>query len=122
MTVLRFLGGDKQSQVARARRRMYPIHFYVGRNGAGKSLAAVYDTMPDLDAGLPCLSTVRLLDFRNPRPCDDPNCKDLEHVRGHQAVHPLYGSFHRLASAAGVASWRARRFRHGDYGRDYRRR
>lgn len=93
MIGVRLLAGVKQSEVARRRRRAYPIHFYVGRNGSGKTLAAVYDTMPDLDAGLPVLSTVRLLDFRNPRPCDDVSCMDVEHVRGHMAAHPLYVPF-----------------------------
>ena len=94
MTLLRHLAGDKQSERARARRMAYPIHFYVGRNGSGKTLAAVYDTLPDLDRGLPCLSTVRILDFRNPRPCDDPACSDLMHgTKGHMAAHPLYVPF-----------------------------
>lgn len=94
MTGLRFLAGDKQSENGRARRRAFPIHMYTGRNGAGKSLAAVYDTLPDLDAGLPVLSTVRLLDFRNPRPCEDDSCSDLMHGRpGHMAAHPCYRPF-----------------------------
>jgi len=91
---LGFLAGDKQSERARARRRAYPIHFYVGRNGAAKTLCAVYDTLPDLDAGMHVLSTVRLLDFRNPRPCDDDNCPDLMHgTVDHMAAHPLYVPF-----------------------------
>jgi hypothetical protein len=43
-------------------RRGLPIHAYIGANGGGKTLAAVYDTLPTLAAGLPVLSTVRLLD------------------------------------------------------------
>lgn len=85
---------DAQSETGRRMRRAYPIHFYSGRNGAAKSLAAVYDTMPDLDAGLPVLSTVRLLDYNNPRPCDDPFCGDLFHgTPNHMAAHPGYVPF-----------------------------
>jgi hypothetical protein len=64
---------------SRRKRRGFPIHAYVGPNGHGKSLAMVYDTLPSLDAGRPVLSTVRLLDYRDPRPCpggarcDDPD-------------------------------------------------
>ena len=47
---------------ARRRRRSVPIHAYIGANGGGKSLAAVYDTLPTLAAGRHVLSTVRLLD------------------------------------------------------------
>lgn len=47
---------------ARQLRRGYPIHAYIGANGGGKSLAAVYDTLPTLAAGRPVLSTVRLID------------------------------------------------------------
>lgn len=94
---LGWLAGTKQSERGRARRRMYPIHFYVGRlcNGSGKTLAAVYDTLPDLDAGMHVLSTVRLTDFRNPRPCEDEKCPDPEHwtSQGHMQVHPLYVPF-----------------------------
>jgi hypothetical protein len=89
------LAGIKQAERARDRRRSYPIHMYVGRNGAGKSLAAVYDTLPDLEAGRPCLSTVRLLDYKNPRVCDDWTCEDSSHngANTHMAAHPLYVPF-----------------------------
>lgn len=88
------LAGNAQSEAGRAARRSYPIHFYSGRNGAAKSLCAVYDTLPDLAAGMPVLSTVRLLDFDNPRPCDDPNCEDIMHgAANHMAAHPGYVPF-----------------------------
>lgn len=91
-----WLARDGQSEAARKRRRMYPIHVYVGRNGAAKTLCAVYDTLPDLDAGLPCLSTVRLTDFRHPRPCTDELCTDPAHgLPGHMAAHPAYVPFTR---------------------------
>lgn len=94
MNLGKLLAPDSQAERARDRRRSYPIHMYVGRNGAGKSLAAVYDTLPDLEAGRPCLSTVRLLDYLNPRPCDDLNCEDPNHgADGHMAAHPLYVPF-----------------------------
>lgn len=64
----------------RTMRRGYPIHGYVGPNGGGKSTAAIWDTLPSLDAGRPVLSTVRLVDFRDPRPCDDPACTHPEHL------------------------------------------
>lgn len=54
----------------RARRRAYPIHGYVGPNGSGKSFLMVWDTLPSLEAGRVVLSTVRLLDYENPRPCE----------------------------------------------------
>lgn len=84
--------GDKQSERARTLRRAYPVHMYVGRNGTGKSLCAVYDTLPDLDAGRPVLSTVRLLDYRNPRLCDDAACDSPDHAT-HMAAHPAYVPF-----------------------------
>jgi hypothetical protein len=94
MSFGKLLAGDRQSETSRARRRAYPIHMYVGRNGASKSLAAVYDTLPDLEAGRACLSTVRLLDYLNPRPCDDELCRHEMHGRpGHMAAHPLYVPF-----------------------------
>lgn len=72
------------------RRRAFPIRAYVGANGSGKSLAAVHDLVPVLDAGqMPVLSTVRLLDFRNPRPCDDPYCQGEGHP-DHAAAHPSW--------------------------------
>ncbi len=47
---------------ARQRRRGYPIHAYVGANGGGKTMAAVYDTLPTLAAGRHVVSTCRILD------------------------------------------------------------
>lgn len=92
--VMKPLAGTAQSEAGRALRRAYAIHFYSGRNGAAKSLCMVYDTLPDLDAGLPVLSTVRLLDYRNPRPCDDEGCTDLMHgAENHMAAHPMYVPF-----------------------------
>lgn len=73
----------------RAIRRGYPIHAYVGPNGSGKSLAAVWDTLPTLDRGRTVLSTVRLLDWRNPRPCDDDTCTSPDHGK-HMAAHPAW--------------------------------
>lgn len=79
---------------ARKLRRSYPIHMYTGKNGGSKSACLIWDTLPDLDAGTPVLSTVRLLDYRNPRPCDDPDCNDeISHAKGHLAAHPAYVPF-----------------------------
>ena len=83
---------DRLKAKARARRRMYPIRAYVGPNGTGKSAVLVYDTIPSLEMGRPVLSTVRLLDYRNPRPCDDALCSYPSHP-DHQAAHPLYVPF-----------------------------
>lgn len=64
-------------------RRSFAIHAYVGGNGSGKSLAMMHDTRASLEEGRPCLSTVRLLDYNDPRPCpgggacDDPSTHDL---------------------------------------------
>jgi len=81
---------------------LYPIQFFTGRNGAGKSLCAVYDTLPTLDAGRPVLSTVRLLDFRNYRPCEDAPCDDaVGHREGHMQRHPLYVPFTRWEQLLG---------------------
>lgn len=77
----------------RSLRRGWPIHGYIGPNGGGKSTAAVWDTLPSLDAGRHVLSTVRLLDFRNPRPCDDPTCDSPNHAQ-HMAAHPLWIPWH----------------------------
>lgn len=95
------LVGDKQTERGRLRRRSLPIHFYTGRNGAGKSLAAVFDTMPTLDAGRPVLSTVRLLDYTDPRDCvtadgcDRPEWHDPDNAIAHRVAHPLYVPFTR---------------------------
>lgn len=57
------------SSAKRALRRGVPIMGYVGPNGGSKSATMVWDSMPSLDAGRVCLSTVRLVDWRDPRPC-----------------------------------------------------
>lgn len=80
---------DRTKARSRLKRRGFPLRAYVGANGSGKSLAAVYDLMPSLDAGRPVLSTVRILDYRNPRPCEDPTCTFPSHP-DHQAAHPLW--------------------------------
>jgi hypothetical protein len=82
-------------------RRGVPIHAYIGHNGGGKSLAAVYDSLLSLAAGRPVLSTVRLLDTEHPRPC--PGCNDPAHAAGHQAAHPLYVPFHDFRQ---LLTWR----------------
>lgn len=60
--VLLFGGSDRRAAEGRAFRRSKPIRAYVGPNGGGKSLLAVHDVIPSLDAGRWVLSTVRLLD------------------------------------------------------------
>ncbi len=52
----------RDKDAGRSVRRSLPIHGYFGRNGGGKSLAMVHDTLPDLYRGDPVLSTVELLD------------------------------------------------------------
>jgi hypothetical protein len=78
-------------------RRGIPIMAYVGPNGGGKTAAAVWDSMTTLAQGLPVLSTVRLLDFDNPRPCDDPTCDHPEHDPAQVAVHGDAAITHRAA-------------------------
>jgi len=60
-------------KAAKARRKV-AIHCYSGPNGSGKSAAMVLDGMAAVRAGLPILSTVRVLDFLDPRPCDAWSC------------------------------------------------
>lgn len=87
---------------ATQRRRSYAIRAYVGANGHGKSLAMVNDTIPSLLNGRPVLSNVRLLDFENPRPCDDDDCTSENHDT-HMAAHPLYVP---LVEYAQLLDWR----------------
>ena len=68
---------DRPGARARLRRGMFPIRSYVGPNGTGKSALMVYDALANLERGRPQLSTVRLLDYKNPRPCEGgPTCDD----------------------------------------------
>lgn len=81
---------DRDKASARLYRRSSPIRAYLGSgNGSGKSMMMIYDVMPSLDFGREVLSTVRLLDYNNPRPCDDKYCTFPGHP-DHQAAHPLY--------------------------------
>lgn len=73
-------------------RASFGIVAYIGPNGSGKTLHAVADVLPALDAGRPVLSTVRLLDYDDPRPCDDPHCDSPSHPM-HLAAHPLWVPF-----------------------------
>lgn len=58
----------RDKDAGRTVRRGMPIHGYFGRNGMGKSLAMVHDTLPDLYRGDPVLSTVALLDAETGEP------------------------------------------------------
>lgn len=95
------LASPARADRARDRWRESPLKGFFGLNGSGKSWAMVHSVIPDLDAGRPCLSTVRLLDFRNPRPCelDEDTCDDwaqhnavdhLGNFQGHMHPHPAY--------------------------------
>jgi hypothetical protein len=64
-----------RNEQKRADRRGYGVSAYVGANGSGKSAAMVWDCIPSLEAGRPVLATVRILDYENPRECDDPICE-----------------------------------------------
>jgi len=75
-----------RNEEARRRRRAYGIHAFTGANGSGKSAAMVWETLPDLEAGRAVLSTLRFLDYENPRECDDDRCASaagdpLDHFR-----------------------------------------
>ena len=76
----------------RSFRRSRSIRAYVGANGSGKTAAAVWDLIPSLQAGRPCLSTARMLDFDNPRQCDSVLCTWPGHPE-HAAAHPSWIPF-----------------------------
>lgn len=85
-------------------RRASAIRAYVGANGHGKSLAMLNDIVPSLEAGRKVVSNVRILDYRDPRPCDDETCTAPNHST-HLAAHPLYVpllDYNQLLSAEGV--------------------
>lgn len=73
-------------------RRGYGIRCMLGANGSGKTAIAVHDLLPTLDAGFPLLSTCRILDWRNPRECDDSACTWPGHPQ-HGAAHPGWIAF-----------------------------
>jgi hypothetical protein len=93
-------------QTKRDRRRSEAIHFYAGSNGGGKSFAALYDTIPTLEAGRPVLSTVRILDPVNRASCEDESraAWEARGVEDHSKFadplclpHPLYVRWTRFA-------------------------
>lgn len=53
---------------ARSRRNGFPIHGYTGSNGGGKTMCAVFDSLPTLAAGRPVVSTCRILDPTTGKP------------------------------------------------------
>lgn len=57
-----FLVSSSKSAAAIERRRNLPIRCLLGSNGSGKTLMAVHDLLPSLDAGRLVYSTVPLLD------------------------------------------------------------
>lgn len=68
-------------------RRSQSIAAYNGSNGGGKSLAMVYDCLPDLDRGVRVLSTVGLLDRWSAVP-DNKLPKHLTRLApGHTPIH-----------------------------------
>jgi hypothetical protein len=72
---------------------MVPICAYVGYNGMGKSLAAAAVAMHHAEAGRPVLGTARLLDWKDPRPCElmPSRCPSTHHGEpGHMAAHPMW--------------------------------
>lgn len=86
--------------------RGWPILGFVGPNGGGKSAAMVWTSIPSLAAGRRVLSTVRLLDFEDPRPCEGwemldgvrVDCAVCSTAEGaeyeHRQAHPLYERLH----------------------------
>lgn len=93
----RFLAsGPTVWDAATERRRDCPVMFYSGKNGSGKSLLATNDVLLDLDEGRRVLSTVRLIDWRDPHPCDDRECRcDKDDPSRHLAAHPNYERWQR---------------------------
>lgn len=90
----------------RLRRRSWPIIGFCGSNGGGKTMAAVWDSLPALEAGRHVASTVRLLDYTDPRPCDGNDCRiecedHAEHGKAHPGWIPL-DSWKALEEARGV--------------------
>jgi hypothetical protein len=69
---------DRPAARGRLKRSMFPIRAYVGPNGTGKSALMVYDALANLERGRPQLSTVRLLDYTNPRECPGGSTCDDE--------------------------------------------
>lgn len=89
---------------ARIRRRGYSVRAYVGSNGSGKTLAMVHDLLPTLiETERQVLSTVRILDFEDPRPCEDARCLSPDHgAPQHFAAHPRWIDWRSWADVLAV--------------------
>jgi hypothetical protein len=77
-----------RAQDAREARRQYGVSAYTGANGGGKTFCMIWDALPSLEQGRPALSTVRLQDYLNPRPCDDDWCASNPEVLDHNRMRP----------------------------------
>jgi hypothetical protein len=87
----------------KARKRISAgVHAVIGANGDGKSLCAAHDVRWLLEEGQQVLSTCRLLDYSNPRPCADVYCEFPGHPE-HGAAHPLWVP---LVSFEQLMTWR----------------
>jgi hypothetical protein len=110
---------DRDTARARMARRAFPIHAYVGPNGSGKSALMVYDTITSLQWGRPVLSTVRLLDFTNPRLCpggalcDNPAGHEREVTRVTVVPDPETG--HPVAIRVPTGRWEVHKAHHPLY-------
>jgi hypothetical protein len=68
-----------------------PILACVGYNGMGKSAFAARIAMEHAQAGRTVLGTARLVDWNNPRKCEDAGCTWPSHGEpGHLAAHPMW--------------------------------
>jgi hypothetical protein len=82
----RWGGSDRAGARARLKRRAFPIHSYHGPNGTGKSAIMMYDTIPSLDCGRRVLSTVRILDFRDPHLCGEREYDVCDDPANHELI------------------------------------
>jgi hypothetical protein len=77
---------------------------FLGPNGHGKTAGLVGCRMRTLSQGIPDLGTVRILDWLNPRPCEDDDCGFPGHPL-HGQAHPLWTP---LTSYEQMLEWVAR--------------
>lgn len=78
------------------------VHAVIGANGDGKSLCAAHDLRYMLEERSEVLSTCRLLDYTNPRDCEEDTCTFPGHPE-HGQAHPLWVP---LTSFEQLMAWR----------------